>query len=98
MPPLRMNDRSFGRSSLNSSHQASSRSTYSCSMRSGGNSGFSTTGVQKSAPTSNRSFCTRVSTVDDRLLETADGEREADVRVGLVDVGVGVQPGVVLAS
>ena len=67
-------------------------------MRSGGNSGSATTGVQKSAPTSNRSFCTVVSTRDHVVVEAADGERHADVGVGLVDVGVGLQPQVVLGG
>ena len=31
---------------------------YDCVMRSGGYLGFSTTGVERSAPASNRSFCT----------------------------------------
>ncbi|MDQ0932689.1 hypothetical protein QFZ49_002619 [Streptomyces turgidiscabies] len=58
-----MNERSFSRSSRNRSQSASSLSMYDCSTRNGGNSGFSATGVARSAPTSNRSFCTRVSTL-----------------------------------
>lgn len=57
-----MKERSFSRPSRNRSQSASSLSTYACSTRSGGYCGFSTTGVDRSAPTSNRSFCTRTRT------------------------------------
>jgi hypothetical protein len=62
VPPGRMNDVSFGRRSLNSSHQPSSRSTYFSVIRSGGYGGSSEIGRQRSAPTSKRSFCTARST------------------------------------
>ena len=56
VPPGRMNESSVASPSLNSSHQPSSRSTCASVTRSGGYSGSSTTGVARSAPTSNRSF------------------------------------------
>ena len=67
-------------------------------MRSGGYSGSSTTGVQKSAPTSNRSFWTWVSTAATSSSTLAGGQHHAEVGVGLVDVGVGPQPEVGLAG
>ena len=55
--------RSFSTRSLWVSQAFSSRVTSSSVTRNGGYSGFAATGVHRSAPTSNRSFCTRCNKV-----------------------------------
>ena len=56
VPAGRMKLRSFGNASLYRSQACSKRSTSASAMRSGWYCGFSTIGLHRSAPTSNRSF------------------------------------------
>ena len=71
-------------------------STYAGSTRSGGHSGSATTGVQKSAPTSNSSFWTVVRTSTTPGRAPRPPARQPIWLFSLVDVGVGVEPQVVL--
>ena len=92
VPPGRMNESSLGRCALNSSHQPSSRVTYSSVTRSGGYFGSGDDRVAQVGADVEQVVLHGGAAPRDIVGQLAQGQRHADRGVALVDVGVRGDP------